>query len=189
LLVACDVTVLLSCFHTQQEFVNREFTTVYGPQNISAVHMVAYSPRTAKLVQQYNSIRSSLQDLLDHYNTQLRRAAASAAAAAEASRRRQQQQQRKLAGDGVLQGASKPFKAVGRVLSVVPPELPKHVTGTGSGSSGGGSSGSSDSRQGSNGGGVGSSSSGSGRGWWLRKGKVRPIKIIKVGVSAVSAYQ
>lgn len=149
---------------------------MYGTKNISAVHMVTYSPRTAKLVQQYNNTRSSLQDLLDHYNTQLRRAAAAAAAAAEAARRRQQQQQRKAAGGGVVQGATKPFKTVGRALSVVPPELPKYVTGTAASSSGTGSSDGTDSRHGSNGSGGGSS----GGRRWLRKGKVRPIEIIQV---------
>jgi hypothetical protein len=65
---------LVVIFH--QDFVLREFQEVYGPHNVVAVHIVSYSPRIAKLVQQYNMTRLALEDMLDHYSKQLHDAAA-----------------------------------------------------------------------------------------------------------------
>lgn len=173
-----------------QDFITQEFTQVYGRDNIAAVHLISDSRRTAKLVQQYNSTKSALQDLLDHYNTQLRHAAA-------ASRRKQHQQD--TAASRVLQGAAKPFKALGRALALIPGELPLPVLAPAVGSEAAqgaaagrdvrlqaGAAGSNGSSSGGSGGCGGSDSARKQRHHgWLRHDPVKPIEVLQVGVTVL----
>lgn len=147
-----------------QDYVTQEFTSVYGPDAITSVHLITFSPKVNKLVQQYSTTRSRLQDLLDHYHTQLQKQEAAAAAAAAKRLRKQQQQQQ----EG---NRSNPVKVVGRAVGVLPAELPRHVVSGGSSISSNGVA--------AVGGGHSSSSNG---GWWHhRSHKVKPIKILQVG--------
>lgn len=153
-----------------QDYVTQEFTSVYGPDAITSVHLITFSPKVNKLVQQYNTTRSRLQDLLDHYHTQLQKQAAAAAAAAKRLRKQQQQQQ---GGN-----RSNPVKVVGRAVGVLPAELPRHVVSGGSSISSNGVA-AVGSPVAAVGGGHSSSSNG---GWWHhRSHKVKPIKILQVG--------
>jgi hypothetical protein len=166
-----------------QDFITQEFAQVYGKDNIAAVHLVSYSRCTAKLVQQYNSTKSALQDLLDHYNTQLRHAAAAS---------RHQQQQQDTAASRVLQGAAKPFKALGRALALIPGELPQPVLAPAVGSevAGGGAAGRDVRRLQAGAAGSNGSCSDSGSGsdstrkqrhhGWLRHDTMNPIEVLQV---------
>jgi hypothetical protein len=91
--------------------VLREFQQVYGPHNVVAVHIVSYSPRIAKLIQQYNNTRLTIEDMLDHYSQQLH------VTAAAAGRRRKR--------SSVAAGLAAPFVAVGRCCSSKQ-QLPRH---------------------------------------------------------------
>lgn len=77
---ACHILLVFAALLLldHQEFVLREFQEVYGPHNVVAVQIVSYSPRTAKLVMQYNTTRLALEDLLDDYSKQLHEAVAAA---------------------------------------------------------------------------------------------------------------
>lgn len=155
---------------------------MYGKDNIAAVHLISYSCRTARLVQQYNSTKSALQDLLDHYSTQLQHAAAAS--------HRQQQQGSETAASRVLASAAKPFKALGRALALIPGELPQPVLSPAVGSEAAGR----DVRRlqasaaGSNGGSSGDSGSSSDstskqrHHGWMRHSVVKPIEVLQVGL-------
>jgi hypothetical protein len=92
-----------------QEFVLREFQQVYGPHNVVAVHIVSYSPRIAKLTQQYNNTCLAIEDMLDHYSQQLH------GAAAAAGRRRKR--------SSIAAGLAAPFVAAARCCSSQPQPL------------------------------------------------------------------
>jgi uncharacterized Ntn-hydrolase superfamily protein len=96
----------------RQEFVLREFQQVYGAHNVVAVHIVSYSPRIAKLIQQYNTTRLAIEDLLDHYSKQLH------VAAAAAGRRRKR--------SSIAAGVAAPFVAAAHCCSSSKPQLPRH---------------------------------------------------------------
>jgi hypothetical protein len=102
---------LCCCTFFLQEFVLREFQQVYGPHNVVAVHIVSYSPRIAKLIQQYNNTRLAIEDMLDHYSQQLH------VAAAAAGRRRKR--------SSIAGGLAAPFVAVSRCCSSKQ-QLPRH---------------------------------------------------------------
>ncbi|KAF8057761.1 CSC1-like protein [Scenedesmus sp. PABB004] len=64
-----------------EEFVRSEFSSIYGPAAVVAVHVVCHTPAAAALVSRYGAARTALEDALEAYELRLARAAAAAAAA------------------------------------------------------------------------------------------------------------
>lgn len=101
-----------------------EFEQIYGAGSITAVHVVSYNSSIAKLVAQYTTTRTALQDLLSHYDGRLQHAAAAAA-------RHERRLQAGSGGGGrrskVSAALRAPFKALFRALSLLPGQLPQLV--------------------------------------------------------------